>query len=568
MTFALATGAILVLAVLLGWLRLWRWQAAQPRGPRFWALLALQPLAAGLLWLALHPPAVTVPGSTLVVATRGAPPGAYDIRLPEAPASASDLAPDLATALRQRPATTVRVVGEGLEPRDRAMARTVSVQFAPPPSPTGLIRLDPPPPVGAGGRLQISGAAAGIDGGSVELLDPAGKRAALAELAPDGSFTLAGQVRAAGAADWKIVLRDTAGTPSDTADIPITALESPPPRLWVRAGAPGPELKYLARWAADAGLDFGSDVTLGGGVTMGDSPLAMTAATLARLDVLVLDERSWAGLSASARAAVLSAVRSGMGLVLRTSGPVPAPVRTAWSTLGLRLATGDTPRETRLAGGTTVQSLPLAPLGTDAIPWLRDTTGRPVAAWRSYGRGRIGLWPVLDSYALVLTGKSTAFAGLWSNMFSAVARSTATTRPDLPAWGYSGERVSICGLSSPAQMLTPGGTAIPLHPDPSARSCAGYWPITPGWHRLRSGDPVTETPLRILPADAHPNIRAAARREATLLLARSRPAAANTTADRSLPGPAWPWWLAFVAVAALLWWLERARLGRSAPEPI
>ncbi len=560
----LATGAILILAVLLGWLRLWRWQAARPRTARFWALLALQPLAATLLWFALHPPAITVPGGTLVVATRGAPPGSYDIRLPEAPASAGGtLAPDLATALRQRPATTVRVVGEGLESRDQAIARTVSVQFAPPPPPTGLVRLDPPPPVGAGGLVQVTGAATGMDGGSAELLDPAGTRAALAELGADGSFALTGRTRAAGAADWKLVLRNPAGAAAHTANIPVTTLDTPPPRLWVRAGAPGPELKYLARWAADAGLDFGSDVQLGAGITMGDAPLAITATSLARLDVLVLDERSWAGLSASARAAVLSAVRSGMGLVLRTSGPVPAPVRSAWSTLGLRLATGDTPRDTRLPGGTTIQSLPLAPLGPDSIAFLRDTAGKPVAAWRSYGRGRIGLWPVLDSYTLVLTGKSTAFAGLWSSMFSAVARSTTASRPDLPAWGYAGERVTICGLPGPAQMLTPGGTAIGLHPDAAARGCAGYWPTTPGWHRLRTSDPAIETPLRILPAEAHPGLRATALREATLRLARSQPAAA-ASADRSLPGPAWPWWLAFIATAGLLWWIERRRIGRGA----
>jgi hypothetical protein len=507
------------------------------------------------------------------VAVRGAPNGTYDVRLPEAPASvggdlAPDLAPDLATALRQHPAAMVRVVGEGLEPRDQARARTLGVQFVPLPAPTGFVRLDAAPTVGAGGTVQVSGAAAGLDGGSVELLDPAGRRAALAELGPGGDFRLAGRVRAAGPADWQLRLRNSAGALAETAVFPVIATGSPPPRVYVRAGAPGAELKYLGRWAADAGLDFGSDIALGSEITMGDAPLAMSSAALGRLDVLVLDERSWAGLSSAARGAVLAAVRGGMGLVLRTSGPVPGSVRAGWAALGLRLAAGDAAREVRLGGGGTVQALALAPLGSDAVPWLVDAAKKPVAVWRGYGRGRIGLWPVLDSYTLVLSGKSDVFAGLWSDILSAVSRSGAAVRPNLSGWGYAGERVTICGLAGAAQMLSPSGGAIPLHPDPSARGCAGFWSAAPGWHRLRTGDPAAEWPVRVLPAQAHPNVRAAARRDATLLLARARPAARDSATERSLPGPAWPWSLAFVTVAGLLWWLERTRLGRTAATAI
>lgn len=69
---------------------------------------------------------------------------------------------------------------------------------------------------------------------------------------------------------------------------------------------------------------------------LGDG-LAMNAAALRRVDVLVLDERSWAGLSAGKRgavlAAVLAAVRQGLGLVLRATGPVSPVVRRQWAVM-------------------------------------------------------------------------------------------------------------------------------------------------------------------------------------------------------------------------------------------
>ncbi|PTT40594.1 hypothetical protein DBR33_14150, partial [Stenotrophomonas sp. HMWF022] len=40
-------------------------------------------------------------------------------------------------------------------------------------------------------------------------------------------------------------------------------------------------------------------------------------------------------------------------------------------------------------------------------------------------------------------------------------------------------------------------------------------------------------------------------------LAASAPATAQ--ADQRVPGSRWPWWLAFVLCASLLWWLERRR---------
>lgn len=581
--FEAILGGVLALAVLVAWVRLW---GRATRGWRWWGLMALQPLAAGLLWLALFPPLLRIQASELLVAGRGAPMGTYDVGLPEAGTAARGASlPDMATALRRRGAASVRLVGEGVEARDVAALDGVKLAFDAPPLPRGLVRLGVNGPVTVGGTAVVYGVAGGLaggnEGGRALLFDPGGRQASSAAIAADGSFLLRGRVRAAGAADWQVRLQDGAGAAVERAVVPVVAAKASAVRLWVRAGAPGAELKYVQRWALDAGLDFASDVTLGGGVRVGEGRrggegLAMNAEALARVDVLVLDERSWAGLSAGERGAVLAAVRQGMGLVLRVTGPVSAAVRRQWAAMGaaLRLADGDAVREVRLAGGGTVQALRLAGSGgmrggmSGGVPWLRDRASSPVAVWQPLGRGRVTVWPVQDAFTLVLAGDAAAFAGVWSEMVAAVARPVGG-RATVPGWGFVGERVDVCGLTADAFMVSPVGRATMLVPDPASDGCAGFWPVAAGWHQLRVGEAAVQW-LRVLPDDALPGVRAAARRDAAIMLAGAggdggsgagAGAGSGIASDvRAVRGPAWPWWLGFVAVAGGLWWLERRRL--------
>jgi len=417
---------------------------------------------------------------------------------------------------------------------------------------------------------EVFGVANGLAGGRALLFDPAGRQAGSAPLGADGGFVVRGRVQAAGPADWQLRLMDGAGAVFERAVVPVVAREASAVRLWVRAGAPGAELKYVQRWALDAGLDFASTVALGAGVRVGDA-LAMNAAALRRVDVLVLDERSWAGLSAGERGSVLAAGRQGMGLILRVTGPVSSAVGRQSADLGLGI--GPARREGRLAGGGRVQALRLS--GRGGVPWLRGADGAPVAGWQPLGRGRVTVWPVQDAFALVLAGDGDVFAELWSAMVAAVARPLGAAAV-LPDWGFVGERVDVCGLAAgneagieagigtatgpgEAVMVAPGGRVVALVVDPAARGCAGYWPTLAGWHQLRLGQGAAQW-LRVLPDEALPGVRAAARRDAALMIAGAGLRdAAGVRAVRTVRVAAWPWWLAFIVAAGLLWWLERRR---------
>ena len=567
--------ALLAAAVLLAWARLARWHAAAPpeaRSPtwRLAVLLAAQPVCALLLYLTLVPPAVRTAAGTLVVATRGAGPltgaaGDHVVALPEASAlAAAERVPDLGTALRRYPDTRrIQVIGEGLPPRDRDAARGVELSFKPGDAPTGIVRLDPPERVAPGAAFRIGGRVAGPGNAAVELLDPAGRVADRAPLDPDGGFALRGAARGAGAMLFRLRVRDAGRRIIEEAEVPVVIADDAAPRVLLLAGAPGPEPKFLRRWATDAGLELHTQLPTGGGIALGDEPLPINGATLRRFDLAILDDRSWAALAPGERGALIGAVRGGLGLLLRITGAVPEAARQQWRELGFAVSGGTEVASVRLAGqpapanddgSLTRRAVRIA--AADDVVLLRDAGGQALANWRAVGRGRVALWPLTDSFVLALGGADARYAELWSEAFSALARSRPAAVPDIPAVARAGQRVAICGLGADATVTPPDAGMTRLVVEPPT-GCAAFWPSRPGWHLLRDG--ANAVPYYVQPANALPAIRAAEAREATLRLVGGSKTGGAVTAGRPRPGASWPWFLAWLATSAGLWWFERRR---------
>lgn len=604
---------LLGLAVVVAWVRLALWQRRAPagsrsRGWRIALLFLLQPLCAALLYFTLLPPRLPGEAGTLVVATAGASSisaqatGEALIVLPEAPAlGGAERVPDLATALRLHPGMQrLRIVGAGLEPRDRDAARGLPLLYSPAALPRGVVRLDAPQKVAAGAAFQVGGQVEGVDQGTVELIDPAGQRVDARALAGDGAFVLGGSARVPGQALFTVRVRDAQRKTVEEVPLPLWTQADPQPRWLVLAGAPSPELKYLRRWATDAGVSLHMQISVGGGLQLGDAPLRMDATTLQRFDLVTLDERSWSALGANERAALLQAVRQGLGLLLRITGPVPDATRRQWQALGFTLAAGSDAAPVRLAAaaideealralrgpGTAdsgaasegaQENAPsltrrvLDPGGADTTPLLLDADGTVLAVWRAEQRGRIALWSLTDSYALVLSGQRTRHAELWSDAFATVARAQKAASPRIAPQARAQQRMALCGLASKLRVAAPDGSLTTLLPDPAAgdATCAAYWPRQAGWHSLLQADEEakeTAWPFFVYATDAAPGLHAAQLREATMRLqgqstndASSSSAAAEARRRR---GASWPWFLAWLLGAALLWWLERARVGR------
>ncbi|MBB5866097.1 carboxypeptidase regulatory-like domain-containing protein [Xanthomonas sp. 3058] len=575
-------GSALLLLVLVGWFRLLRTPAGQaPSRARPWLLLAAQPLLAGLLYPVLLPPSRAGRAVELQVATAGTtaaqvgPDPAQWIALPEAPALPGvTRVPDLATALRRAPGTTALVVhGIGLPARDRD-GLGIPLRLALSPAPTGLVAVSTPSPVAPGETLAVSARVQGVAAARVDLLDPAGQPIDTAMADAAGRVRLRGLARAPGQVLFALRLRDASGVERGRVQVPLLVSAVAPARVLLLAGAPQPELKYLRRWASDAGLEVRSQIAASPGVQLGEGA-ALDAASLDTLDLLAIDQRRLVALGSAQRQAVHAAIGRGLGVLVRTDGPVDAGTRAALGELGLAIAGGTTstpvPAPLRLSSPATstdpaaapelalppLQRRDLQPQPADAVIAARADDGSALGWWRPEGRGRIGIGLIEDSFTLVLAGRSDLHATLWAQLFGAVARPGAA-QPVPVQEGWLQQRMPLCGLGADARVIDPAGTPRPLLIDPAShpRACAVYWPTTAGWHRLHTGSHTRWLYVRA-PSDARA-LHTQQTRDATLALAATTTTATIGT-PAPQPGPRWPWLLAWLTLATALWWLERRR---------
>ncbi|MBW8368794.1 MAG: carboxypeptidase regulatory-like domain-containing protein, partial [Arenimonas sp.] len=406
MSAAALLAALLTAVVLVASLRLLlRARGSRERVWRTALLLAGQAASATLLYFALLPPKQSTASGTLVVLTANAPPAGKAspadsvVALPEAStALGAGRVPDLGTALRRHPGTrTVRVLGDGLLPRDRDAARGLAISFTPSPLPTSLVALQAPTHATAGRRFDLRGRIEGGAAVAVDLLDPSGAQVQRAVPDPQGRFALHAIAGAPGRVDYRLQWRDADDAVREDIALPLDVTAGAPLRLWLLAGAPSPELKYLRRWAVDAGLALRTQVSVGGGVQLGDPALPVNAATLRGFDVVLLDERAWRSLGPGGRAALREAAREGLGVMLRITGDLSQGDRAALREWGFDTAAADLPRSVRLPGTETADAAarridasdelratdtapllsrrPLAASAGDGVPLLRDTRG-------------------------------------------------------------------------------------------------------------------------------------------------------------------------------------------------
>lgn len=555
-------------AALLGAVGAWR--HAQ-RGRVGLALLQL-PLAV-LLLLALRTSSPPVEARLLVLTAGASAPGATEqhaeqivVALPGGPSSpAIESVPDLATALRRHPAVRhVRVIGRGLAEHDRAALGVRTLVYVPSPAPTAtaFVALDAAAAVLPGMLWTVRGRVRG-DAERIELLDPAG--AATASVVPDsaGRFSLSAASRAPGAVLFG--LRAMRGDVAvATLPLPVVARPGAAPRVLLLGALPTPDTKYLRRWAIDAGVELESRVGLAPTLVQRRGEARLDAATLAELDLLIVDERSWPQLSAQT-ALLREAIAGGLGLLVRITGPVPDRVAQEWRALGVDVRfEGDAPREVRLAAGdAALHAWPVEWRGEAAPPpetW-RDSKGGALAAVLPIGQGRVGALWLTDSFRLQTRGTPERHATLWASLVGALARARAEPGLTFPELISPGRRAVLCGLRPETRLLDSAGDQTQFV---QQGGCAAWWPRARGWHRVStdSGRDVAELYVHD-PADVAALLDQIDG-DATVALANG----SGTKGDRSrtaLPGAA-QWLAAWLLLMTLTWWLERrARHAARAP---
>ncbi|MDR6991998.1 carboxypeptidase regulatory-like domain-containing protein [Luteimonas sp. 3794] len=581
-------GAVLVAAALLSIARLAAAHLRAPRGqrPAAWRTLALAVLTAAsalLLYRMLLPPMSAGP-DTLVVLTADAdglpvPVSQQVIALPEAdrvPLGATRM-PDLATALRRHPdVRALVVIGAGLQPRDRDAVGGRALVFVPAALPPGLAELQPPAQIAPGARFTVRGRVTGFEEAQVALFDPAGRIVDTGAVDDAGRFQLTGTARGAGATLFEVAIQDVDDSAFSRVTVPVVVDEAAPVRVLLLAGAPNPDVRALRRWSEDAGSTLRWRIAFGGGATAGDAP-ALDAASLAEQDLVLLEARAWEGLGASARAALLAAVRDGLGMLVHAPESPSNALRGWLRSAGLAVETGrgrewrvdagpDDLARLRAWSGPGSDDAPFDPqLAGEAPPslgYLPLTGGLPSAGpgagdmmrWQALGQGRLGIVTLADSWQLPLAGRADLHSELWSTWAGTLARPGAADVAGFRGEARVGERVALCGLDAGTRVLTPDGQAIAPLPDPAANGCAGLWPRVSGWHRIEDGGA-----LFVRGAEEAPGLRMTALQGATRQLARD---GAETRAPAPPAIRPIVWFLAWLLVTAMLWALHRTRRGR------
>jgi hypothetical protein len=575
MNLSLWTAAILALAAGLG---IWRCARSAAHGARCW----LQLPAAFLLYFLLFPPTLDLRGDSLTVITpgasraqrSGAPIGQPLVVLGGAAAPPlAETAPDLATALRRHPSTRrLTVIGGGLGAADRAAAAAVALQFEPAAG-WGFEEVVAPSMVPLGREWRLAGRASAAPTAAAqraELRDPSGQVVDTSAVDASGRFALSAPARGLGPVSFELRLLGAQGSPIDAISIPLVIAAGTPLRMIVRYGAVNPELKYLRRWAEDAGIDISASAALSEGVYLRDGDAALGAAALAQADLVIIDSRAWAAMAAAEKAALRAAIDQGLGVLLRVDTPPDPATAADWEDLGYTIAPAQAPGSITLDALTGLHDRTAFSLAPVTLAARRGTVqlaaddGQAIAWWQPRGQGRTGVWRLLDSYRLVLKGEAARYASLWGATIGLLARPRAAPAPPppLPRNAWVDERVTLCGLGAAATVIGPD-EAQPVRLIVGSDGCAAYWPDAAGWHRLETGG--MTWPLYVRAADDGRSLRAAIDSRATADLAvtdpdrqHAAPPSAAAPAVPQRPMARWPWLLAWLAVTAALWWFERA----------
>jgi hypothetical protein len=544
---------------------------------RLGSLLILQAVSAVLLYLTLFPPDRFAPAQQLQILTANVAKNAMQansslrvLALPEAPAGlAADRVPDMATVLRRFPnVKELEVLGDGVPMRDWHVAQGISIRYQAIPIEKGLIELSMPLPVVPGQPWAVNGRVAQANA-IVELVDPSGKAIDSFSAGKTGVFTLTDTARGVGNALYQLRVLDAKKKILESINIPVITVAPQKLNLLSISGGVNPELKYMKRWALDADINLQSSVSLGLGMQIQSAPLVLNADSLRNVDLVIVDERAWMAMSVSEQQAIRSAVQSGMGVLLRLTGPLNNTVRSQWRALGFSIQDANVVQTVRLSEPNQLKKLPdllrqsVKVSAADAVPLYVDSLNEALGLWRAYGLGRVGVWWLNESYRLVLAGNDDVYGAMWSEISSVLARAKLKASVQMPNQHmWANERAVFCDLADGAVVSSPEGKSEPLllETQSANKNCAAFWPKQAGWHALNNArqshmfyvrDNTDGMALhrRVI---QQANIALTSTYKSTLSVSKV-----------AVPGDSWPYFLAWLLFTSLLWYLERSKFGFS-----
>lgn len=522
----------------------------------------------------------------VVLSTLGADPAVVR-RLADSLGSAS-LVADPAD-LRSRLVRRLFVAGWGLDAAEWHALDSLPVSFHATPLAPGISRASWPAEVVLGDRFVVEGdVAAAQSGHLIYLEDPSGTIDS-ARLDGSGAFRLEARPRATGRSRY--VLRTATASGSVAAETLAVTIVAPPAwRVLILEGRPRFETSALRDWLVARGGAVAIRTAVSRNrfrtefVNRGSVPvMALTSQLVSQFDVIVIDGRALAALTASERLTLRRAVAgAGLGVLVIPDTVVLDPGAGRFSDreffldFSLRRIEALDGRLVRphWAGSDRPVTVPVSAepyalasrFGTESL--IEDGTGNVLAQVAPRGAGRVGLSLVTGSARWLRGGERDAFSAYWSRMLSAVA-----SGPDDDHWTIETpgpwlvhQPLVVDVETSRARQVTlvvaPSGArdSVFLAPDPLAPTHRRgiFWPREPGWHELAAAG---GTAFYVQPTGVWRSRQGAERLDATArhLVHAARVATSPQlppgSTSQPIPG-AWFFGL-FLLTAGYLWSLRR-----------
>lgn len=326
--------------------------------------------------------------------------------------------------------------------------------------------------------------------------------------ANQGAFHLQYQPRAVGRTVYELLARRD-GQELAREPVPVEVLPTRPLRVLMLASTPSFEFRFLKNHLASrqhlvalrTGLSRGLNQT-----EFLNQPTQdishLSAALLARYDVVVADAGSVGAFTGAESQALQNAVRTtGLGfLLLADPTPLPraSPARTGFAVVARPVSvTAPQPVQWPGSPGKLTTLVPAVLQLTPLLrPLITDAQQHPVVGATRLGAGMVVVSVLPATYSWALQNAAAAYDAYWSRLLTAAARPLAATArwQVLDAWPKINSPLTIrLAANFPAtqpRVIDPAQSTARVALQQDTRlpewSTAQYWPTHAGWHRAEA----------------------------------------------------------------------------------
>ena len=402
------------------------------------------------------------------------------------------------------PGSRLFVLGDGPQPATLSYLQEYELLHLPGEKKEGLRTLTFPPDLRKGDTLFLQGNWHQVAHSVRIKLSLAGKLLDSAMVYPDSqNFLLRHLPRLSGPLQYQLWAENEKRDTLENLAIPIRVQETDPLHIGLFAGYPSFENKYLKNWLARQGhavfyqAEMAPDRYVREWLNLPDKKLTgLNKKLLRQVDLLVVDQLFFTGLSLHSHQLIEAAVKEGLGLLVLANGTNLSWPRQAWEQLPPLRINGSVQEESLFTGQKSIEQVLLRQYQAEGADWIGQK-GRADKAGLlhvPYGLGTVGVSLLMETYPLLLKSKEEVYAKQWAFLLSKIAGLSTPInriRAEFPA--FQGQRQELVVWQTekerPELVLTePNGQkqVLPLIQDSQVpeRWYAYQWPKEKGFYQL------------------------------------------------------------------------------------